>query len=198
MTTKPNEPDGLQERVARELCRQAGYDPDGAARNGWGWRNYMDGAAQIVAIFPAQPVADAGGVAQAVAFAHETMALSDDGTDANLHRAHTHAAWVIGLSKRLQSVAAATAAKDAEIAALKHDIERHITAASDLAGEVARLREALTGVRSWAASLTVTDMNEIVADGGITAGMVVGQEAIEQVRRLDAALSEAREAGAKD
>ncbi|WP_303763742.1 hypothetical protein [Sphingobium yanoikuyae] len=47
----------------------------------------------------------------------------------------------------------------------------------------------MAGVRSWAASLTVTDMNEIVADGGITAGMVVGQEAIEQVRRLDAALA---------
>ena len=51
------------------------------------------------------------------------------------------------------------------------------------------LREALTGVRAWVASLTVTDMNEIVADGGITAGMVVGQEATEQLRRLDAALT---------
>ena len=54
---------------------------------------------------------------------------------------------------------------------------------------VEALREALTGVRHWVASLTVTDMNDIVADGGITAGMVVGQEAIEQLRRLDAALT---------
>ncbi len=63
----------------------------------------------------------------------------------------------------------------------------HPPAAGD--SEAGRLREAMAGVRSWAASLTVTDMNEIVADGGITAGMVVGQEAIEQVRRLDAALA---------
>ena len=50
------------------------------------------------------------------------------------------------------------------------------------------LRAALEGVRAWVASLTVTDMNEIVADGGITAGMVVGQEATEQLRRIDRAL----------
>lgn len=43
----------------------------------------------------------------------------------------------------------------------------------------------LRAFRAWAASLTVTDMNEIVADNGITAGMVVTQEAAEQVRRLD-------------
>jgi hypothetical protein len=47
----------------------------------------------------------------------------------------------------------------------------------------------LRRVREWVASLTVTDMNEIVADGGITAGMVVGQEAAEQLRRIDAALA---------
>lgn len=51
------------------------------------------------------------------------------------------------------------------------------------------LVEALVGVRAWAASLTVCDMNEIVADNGITAGMVVGQEAGEQVRRIDRILA---------
>lgn len=49
--------------------------------------------------------------------------------------------------------------------------------------------EELRGFREWAASLTVTDMNEIVADNGITAGMVVTQEAAEQVRRLDRLLA---------
>jgi hypothetical protein len=47
----------------------------------------------------------------------------------------------------------------------------------------------LRGFRDWAASLTVTDMNEIVADNGITAGMVVTQEAGEQVRRIDRLLA---------
>jgi hypothetical protein len=61
---------------------------------------------------------------------------------------------------------------------------RHEATAS-LRAENERLREALIGVRAWTASLTVCDMNEIVADGGITAGMVVGQEATEQVRRID-------------
>ena len=51
------------------------------------------------------------------------------------------------------------------------------------------MREALRNIRAWVASLTVTDMNEIVADNGITAGMVVSQEAGEQLRRIDAALS---------
>lgn len=56
------------------------------------------------------------------------------------------------------------------------------------AAEPVGMREALKGVRAWVASLTVTDMNEIVADGGITAGMVVGQEAVEQLRRIDKAM----------
>lgn len=51
------------------------------------------------------------------------------------------------------------------------------------------LREALSGIREWIAALTVTDMNELVADGGLTAGMLVGQEASEQLRRLDMALA---------
>lgn len=55
---------------------------------------------------------------------------------------------------------------------------------------VVELRKQLEATRAWIASLTVTDMNEIVADGGITAGMVVGQEAIEQVRRIDNALTQ--------
>lgn len=55
---------------------------------------------------------------------------------------------------------------------------------------IAPYREALTNARAWIASLTVIDMNEIVADGGITAGMVVGQEAIEQVRRIDKTLTQ--------
>lgn len=54
------------------------------------------------------------------------------------------------------------------------------------------LRAALEGVRAWVASLPDIDMNEIVADNGITAGMVVGQEAAEQVRRIDRALKENR------
>ena len=60
----------------------------------------------------------------------------------------------------------------------------------ELTAELAAMREALASVRAWAASLTVCDMNEIVADNGITAGMVVGQEANEQVRRIDRALTE--------
>ena len=51
------------------------------------------------------------------------------------------------------------------------------------------LREALSGIREWIAGITVTDMNELVADGGVTAGMLVGQEASEQLRRLDIALA---------
>ena len=54
---------------------------------------------------------------------------------------------------------------------------------------VGKIEAALRDVRAWVAALTVTDMNEIVADGGITAGMVVGQEATEQLRRIDRALS---------
>lgn len=49
----------------------------------------------------------------------------------------------------------------------------------------------LRAFRAWAASLTVTDMNEIVAENGITAGMVVSQEAVEQVRRIDRILGAA-------
>ena len=60
----------------------------------------------------------------------------------------------------------------------------------------ALLREAMDGIREWIAALTVTDMNELVADGGVTAGMLVGQEAGEQLRRLDAALSHDQRGGA--
>lgn len=61
-----------------------------------------------------------------------------------------------------------------------------IAALPALLNELERKTKALEGVRAWIASLTVTDMNEVVADNGITAGMVVGQEAIEQLRRIDA------------
>ena len=72
-------------------------------------------------------------------------------------------------------------------------LRAHIPALAGLnPAAVASLIEAADGIRAWAASLTVCDMNEIVADNGITAGMVVGQEAGEQVRRIDRALTALR------
>lgn len=64
MTSNPNigQEQALRERVARELCRQDGFDPDGAAKRGYGWRNYADRADQIIAIIaptPAQVEPDA-------------------------------------------------------------------------------------------------------------------------------------------
>ncbi|WCP14536.1 hypothetical protein sphantq_02982 [Sphingobium sp. AntQ-1] len=38
------------------------------------------------------------GLERAVKMAHETMAIGDDGSDAHLHRAHVHAAWVVKLA----------------------------------------------------------------------------------------------------
>jgi hypothetical protein len=172
MTTKPNEPEGLQERVARELCRQAGYDPDGAARNGWGWRNYMDAAAQIVAIFPAQPVADAGGVtdadreAAAKCVEHGLSRPNPlnvrQGVVDSWHLVQAFAAH------RLQSVAAATAAKDAEIARIMRVIDvfrRHY------------------------------ELNDC---DGRTGNIEIPVSALRAAASLSSALSEAREAGAKD
>ncbi len=53
---------------------------------------------------------------------------------------------------------------------------------------VAALIEQVKLLNGWLGDVGETDMCEIVADGGITAGMVVGQEAREQQRRLRAAL----------
>jgi Ser/Thr protein kinase RdoA (MazF antagonist) len=50
--------------------------------------------------------------------------------------------------------------------------------------EAARMRERVERVRDWLFSIAEIDMDEIVADGGITAAMVVQQEAREQARRL--------------
>lgn len=50
------------------------------------------------------------------------------------------------------------------------------------------LVEVAKHLNSWLGSIAETDMSEIVADGGITASMVVAQEASEQQRRLRRAL----------
>jgi hypothetical protein len=39
------------EAVARILCSQAGFDPDGAARLGYGWINYEKNAQEVIAAF---------------------------------------------------------------------------------------------------------------------------------------------------
>lgn len=41
--------DGEVERVARILCRQAGYDPDGGPKYGFGWINFEKNAREILA-----------------------------------------------------------------------------------------------------------------------------------------------------
>lgn len=43
-------------------------------------------------------------------------------------------------------------------------------------------------LNSWLGDVAASDMDEIVADGGITAAMVIGQEADERQKRLRAAL----------
>lgn len=56
--------------------------------------------------------------------------------------------------------------------------------------------ELLKRVNSWLDGVAECDMDEIVADGGITAGMVVAQEAREQQRRVRAAIADVCEARA--
>jgi hypothetical protein len=64
--------------------------------------------------------------------------------------------------------------------------------------ELEGLREAdIASVRDWLRGLAEVDMDDIVADGGITAGMVVQQTAREMAGRLDRALSNLRALRAK-
>jgi hypothetical protein len=49
-------------------------------------------------------------------------------------------------------------------------------------------RRDIESVRAWLRGLPMLDLEDIVADGGITAGMVVQQEAVEMASRLARAL----------
>ncbi|TKD50184.1 hypothetical protein [Sphingomonas baiyangensis] len=102
-------------------------------------------------------------------------------TKAIVEQKHRDAAWRWKLL--WGSFALQLPAEDLSYAFARFEAE----ATATLAARVEALEAALKDAREWIASLTVTDMNEIVADGGITAGMVVGQEATEQVRRIDRA-----------
>lgn len=57
------------------------------------------------------------------------------------------------------------------------------------AGEVSDLRRQMTQFAQWCESVGGLDMAEIIADGGVTAGMMVSQEAKEQGRRARRALA---------
>lgn len=73
-------------------------------------------------------------------------------------------------------------------------LSAHLAAANAAEAEQRRQRDlffdALKGLNSWLGGLAETDLEEIVADGGITAGMVVVQEAAEQQRRVRAIIAE--------
>ncbi|QJR01704.1 hypothetical protein HH800_05555 [Sphingobium yanoikuyae] len=204
--TKPNEPEGLQERVARELCRQAGYDPDGAARNGWGWRNYMDAAAQIVAIFPAHPVADAGGVTDADREAAAKCVEHGLSRPNPLNvRQGVVDSWHLIQAfarHRLQSVAAATAAKDAEIDQYEKELSHAEYCIEHYKGRGERLREALTYFANRPTVAEVIEGKHDPMPDTVEARIEeMGRrkrEHDEAILQARAALSEAREAGAKD
>lgn len=65
------------EKIARILCRQAGHDPDGAAKCGFGWLNFEKDAAEILAALQSsRPV---GGEAEPVAWQRRyQFALASD------------------------------------------------------------------------------------------------------------------------
>ena len=61
---------------------------------------------------------------------------------------------------------------------------RHVAALDAVIASHARMKAEIEGVRNWLWTIVDSDLNEIVADGGITAGMVIQQETHEQIRRL--------------
>ena len=174
--TKPHEPEGqkLRDLIAEVAADLSNENPF------WTAKILADALiARGIGIVPAQPIADAGGVTEADRELHMWLTgyPLDDGDSETVRRIIAH---------RLQSVAAATAAKDAEIAELTEAV-RCIMARCEALED-----EAYNGIATVSAN---------GRDETHEAGFWRGQKSTAKSIRAHlhdmtrAALSEAREAG---
>jgi hypothetical protein len=79
------------------------------------------------------------------------------------------------------------------ISDLNRDVVRLDDELSALKARMEEMREAAKTVSDWLAQLPILDMEDVVADGGVTAAMVVQQQAIGMMNKLDLTLAQPQE-----
>ena len=188
--TKPNEPEGqkLRDLIAEVAADLSNENPF------WTAKILADALiARGIGIVPAQPIADAGGVTEADRELHMWLTgyPLDDGDSETVRRIIAH---------RLQSVAAATAAKDAEIDQYEKELSHAEYCIEHYKGRGERLREALTYFANRPTVAEVIEGKHDPMPDTVEARIEeMGRrkrEHDEAILQARAALSEAREAGA--